>query len=48
MLTRQLRARFGALDAATETRILSAPTQELEQWLERVLTAESLDDVFTS
>jgi hypothetical protein len=46
ILTRQLRARFGALDAAAESRIGKASADELDRWIERVVLAEGIDDVF--
>jgi hypothetical protein len=45
-LTRQLRARFGALDASAETRIAEATSDELDLWTERLLVAQRIDDVF--
>ncbi|MBX3191660.1 MAG: hypothetical protein KF819_32000 [Labilithrix sp.] len=46
VLTRLLRARFGPLDAATESRIAKATVGELERWTERVIVAVGIDDVF--
>lgn len=46
MLTRQLRTRFGVLDAATESRISRASVEELDRWIERVVVAERIEDVF--
>lgn len=45
-LSRLLGLRFGALDADTEARIGDGNTGELERWLERMMTAETLDGVF--
>ncbi|HEX3131592.1 MAG TPA: Rpn family recombination-promoting nuclease/putative transposase [Thermoanaerobaculia bacterium] len=46
VLLRQLRSKFGSLDAATESRVRSADANRLLDWAERVLTAERLEDVF--
>ena len=43
-LLRQLRARFGALPEAAASRIEVADTAQLDIWLDRVLTAASLDE----
>lgn len=45
-LARQLRARFGAIDAAAEARIAAASREDLDRWTERVLVASRIDDVF--
>jgi hypothetical protein len=45
-LARQLRSRFGSLDPDAEDRIANAAPETLERWLDRILTAESADDVF--
>lgn len=42
---RQLRAKFGPLDARLEARVAAAAGPELEQWLDRILTARSTSDV---
>ena len=47
LLVRQLRKRFGPLDAATEARLQAASTAEIERWAERILEARQLADVFT-
>lgn len=44
-LLRQLRARFGALPEAAEARIQAADTAQLDVWIDRVLTAATLDEV---
>jgi hypothetical protein len=44
--TRLLRSRFGTLATADEERIAKAEPETLERWLDRILTAESADDVF--
>ena len=45
VLLRQLRARFGALPGAAEARIQAADAAQLDVWIDRVLTAATLDDV---
>jgi hypothetical protein len=45
-LIRQLTHRFGDLSEDTLTRIQQAGLETLERWLDQVLTARSLDDVF--
>ncbi|HEU4538445.1 MAG TPA: DUF4351 domain-containing protein, partial [Polyangiaceae bacterium] len=45
-LLKQLTLRFGPVSEGVETRVRSAPEAELERWLERVLTAASLSEVF--
>lgn len=44
-LLKLLRARFGALPDAAESRIKAADTAQLDVWIERVLTAATLDEV---
>ncbi len=46
MLLRQLKARFGSVDAATRRRILAAEPDLLLQWGDRFAWAESLAEVF--
>jgi hypothetical protein len=46
ILRRQLEQRFGRLPAATTSRIEAAGNEDLERWLDRVIVARSLDDVF--
>ncbi len=46
MLARQLQLRFGALGAEVEARIAEGNSEDLESWLERFATAETLDAVF--
>ncbi len=46
LLLRQLGRRFGLLPAAVVDRVSNASADELVQWSERVLDAESLDDIF--
>ncbi len=45
-LLRQLRLKFGELPPTTETRVREASEADLHRWVERILTAESMDDVF--
>ena len=45
LLLRLLRARFGELPAAAVARIQAAGTAELEQWVDRVLSATTLAEV---
>lgn len=47
LLAKQLRLKFGQLDAATEARLAKATPAELGRWAERVLTAASLDEIWT-
>lgn len=46
ILLRQLRRRFPALPAEVEQRVAAATEAQLELWSERVLDAESLEQVF--
>ncbi|HEX3128183.1 MAG TPA: Rpn family recombination-promoting nuclease/putative transposase, partial [Thermoanaerobaculia bacterium] len=46
MLLRQLRAKFGTVDAGTEERVRSADAERLLEWGERILTAERVEDLF--
>jgi len=46
MLARLLQLRFGALGPEDEARIAKGSPVDLEGWLERVITAETLDAVF--
>ncbi len=46
LLLRQLRLKFGSLEPEIEERVRSADPDRLLVWGERVLTAESLQDVF--
>jgi hypothetical protein len=47
MLERLLSLRFGDLSATLKARIESADLVTLEQWTERILDANSLDEVFS-
>ncbi len=44
-LLKLLRARFGALPEAAASRIEAADAAQLDVWIDRVLTAASLDEV---
>jgi uncharacterized protein DUF4351 len=44
-LLRQLRSRFGTLPEASEARVRAADTAQLDAWIDRVLTASTLDEV---
>ena len=46
VVLRQLRLKFGPLEPEIEERVRSADTDLLLEWGERVLTAQSLEDVF--
>jgi putative YhgA-like transposase/uncharacterized protein DUF4351 len=46
VLARQLTRRFGALPDGARERIDAAPLEQLEAWSDRVLDAETLDEVF--
>lgn len=45
MLLRLLSRRFGPLDESIRQRIENASSAELEAWADRVLTAQTLDEV---
>jgi hypothetical protein len=47
VLLRQLAARFGRLPLAVRERLLRSTAGELELWTERILTARTLQEVFT-
>ena len=46
LLLRQLRLKFGPLEPALEERVRSADADRLLEWGDRILTAESLQEVF--
>jgi uncharacterized protein DUF4351 len=46
VVLRLLRLKFGPLEPETEERVRSADADRLLEWGERVLTAQSLQDVF--
>ena len=45
MLIRLLGLRFGALSDAVRDQVLHAPSERLDVWAERVITAQSLEEV---
>jgi hypothetical protein len=47
LLRRLLARRFGALPAWVDKRLTDASREQLEHWVERVLDAQRLEDVFT-
>jgi hypothetical protein len=46
LLLRQLRRRFGALPESTQTKVLCASEDQLNEWAETLLDASTLDAVF--
>ncbi|MEX1364001.1 MAG: DUF4351 domain-containing protein [Nannocystaceae bacterium] len=46
VLLELLQLRFGALPETTRAMVDSAKSEQLDVWVERVLTAKSLDEVF--
>jgi hypothetical protein len=46
VLLRQAALRFGPVSPEAAARVQSASTPELERWLEAILTAERLNDLF--
>ncbi len=48
LLRRLLTRRFGALTAETAARIEAASRDQLECWLDNILDAERLEDVFNA
>ena len=47
LLRRQLIRCHGNLPVSVEQRLKKATTEEIERWADKVLTAKTLDDVFT-
>jgi hypothetical protein len=47
LLLKLLGLRFGPPSAATRARVETATSDQLDAWAERVLTAQTLDDVLT-
>ena len=45
LLARQLRLRFGDVSGEVMRALESADTQTLDEWSERILTANSIDEV---
>lgn len=48
MLTKQLTKRFGVLSVDIDMRIEQAALEQLETWLDRVIDAPSLQEVFST
>lgn len=48
IVAKQLRLKFGPLDASAEDRLAAASSEQLEAWAAAVLTAARLDEVFSS
>ena len=46
VVLRQLRLKFGPMEPEIEDRVHSADADRLLEWSERILTAESLQEVF--
>lgn len=46
LLAKQLKLKFGPLDAATEARLAGATSAQMSRWAERVLSAGSLDEIW--
>jgi hypothetical protein len=46
MLSRQLEQRFGALSARVRRKLASSSAATLDQWADRFVTAESVEEVF--
>ncbi|TVP59148.1 MAG: DUF4351 domain-containing protein [Halomonadaceae bacterium] len=47
VLVKQLTRRFGPLESQTVERVQKASIEEVDEWLENILEARSLDEVFT-
>ena len=45
-LRRQLRRRFSAIPSRVDDRIQSASIEELDEWIDRILDAKTLEDIF--
>ena len=45
-LLRQLKLRYGTLGQAAVRRVETASADQLDLWLERVIAAQSIEDVF--
>ena len=48
MLMRQLERRFGVLPASVRERLEAAPLAQLEEWVDRIFAARSLDELLDS
>ncbi|WP_442488308.1 DUF4351 domain-containing protein [Halomonas litopenaei] len=46
MLAKQMRRKFGELPEWAKARLDSASTEQLDTWGERILTANTLDELF--
>jgi predicted transposase YdaD len=46
LLLRQLRRKFGSVPRKIQTRLRNAQPEQLLEWGERLITANSLDEVF--
>ena len=46
VLQRLLARRFGVLNSNVISLISNAPVEDIEMWVDRVLDAETLDDIF--
>jgi len=46
LLLRQLTRKFGPLDESTRARVLAADAEQLMVWGERLLSAETLEELF--
>lgn len=47
-LRKQMKLKFGGVSAAVSDRIDTAPTDDLERWVERILVATTAEDVIGS
>jgi len=47
-LQRLLTKRFGVIPAEVQAKITAASTEQVDVWLDKVLDAKSLDDMFGS
>lgn len=46
VLLKQLGLRFGSLPSEIPARVEAAPVEQLDRWIERVLTAKTLEETF--
>jgi hypothetical protein len=46
MLAKLIKLRLGEPDASTQARLQTASEDELDLWIERILTAETLSELF--
>lgn len=46
VLLKLLQLRFTELPSTVEDRVRQASSEEIDRWVERVMTAQSLDDVW--